>query len=302
MSKVKNIQLNRESNKIEKKIIGTLTTKKNFFNIIKLIKKNNGKIYEAEDEHNNKVIIKAIPEKYETSYQDDELCITQKCQNELVVELIENEIKNGVIYMIMKKYECTLSDLLRNNYDYNIKKYMLKEIADSLKIIHDKGYVHGDIGPNNFLVDHKNKIVISDFGSSKLENEKNLFPNMCTLNFASPESILRDEKITKKSDIWSLGCLFYLILREKSLIKGTSEKDALISILNIVEKPIECPVKKFNELHPYSKIQKFQYEYESNKYYTNLNSDCEDLIRNMLKYNPDERLTIDEVINHKLFK
>ncbi|GAB1315706.1 Kinase-like domain-containing protein [Madurella fahalii] len=82
---------------------------------------------------------------------------------------------------------------------------------------------HGDIKPENILWYKEDadgphtlasgQLVFSDFGLSSL-NHKDTRSNihngdiLCTTTYAPPESILRDEKISRAIDIWSLGCVF----------------------------------------------------------------------------------------------
>ena len=95
--------------------------------------------------------------------------------------------------------------------------------------------------------------------------------------FLAPE-VLGPEKYDKSCDIWSLGVIMYILL---------------------------CGFPPFYSNHglPISpgmkrRIRSGQYEFP-NPEWTNVSHDAKELIKGCLKTNPEERLTIDEVIRNK---
>ena len=94
------------------------------------------------------------------------------------------------------------------------------QICMGLKQLHFNGIIHRDIKPANILMDNKESpknIVICDFGVSIILDKSTEFckTSIGTPYFMSPEA--GDQVLyTKKTDIWSLGCLLCeLIMLEK---------------------------------------------------------------------------------------
>lgn len=78
----------------------------------------------------------------------------------------------------------------------------------------DEKIIHRDIKPKNILL-HEGNIKISDFGVAKMINEHNFDKETTTFSgtyqFMSPQ-ILRQEKYTFQTDIWSLGITIYSMI------------------------------------------------------------------------------------------
>ena len=81
--------------------------------------------------------------------------------------------------------------------------------------LHFKGIIQGDIKPENIIYDElNNKIYLIDFGSATLaENYKNFTCTSGSFGYMAPELLLNNSNNpTYKSDIWSVGIVFYIIV------------------------------------------------------------------------------------------
>ncbi len=89
------------------------------------------------------------------------------------------------------------------------------QTLDGLDCLHDTGILHRDIKPFNLLVTAQDKIKICDFGLSKLRNES--FSGPANLNvgspyYAAPEQETDPDSGDARSDLYSLGIIFYRML------------------------------------------------------------------------------------------
>ncbi|CAG8663298.1 9871_t:CDS:1, partial [Paraglomus brasilianum] len=137
-------------------------------------------------------------------------------------------------YIMVMKYmkEGNLREYLRRNYrklkfydedEYgNIKSSKLKflqQIIQGLKDIHRKNLVHRDFHGGNIIVgisknvfgDKKNTCHITDLGLTKPINETDNGKVFGVVPYMAPE-VLRGEKYTQASDIYSLGMVMYEII------------------------------------------------------------------------------------------
>lgn len=78
----------------------------------------------------------------------------------------------------------------------------IKDVAEGLDYIHNKGIIHGDIKPSNVLISEGGYII----------NDFDMEGDLASYAFTPPEWSKSGENITEKSDVWSLGAsVFYLI-------------------------------------------------------------------------------------------
>ena len=99
---------------------------------------------------------------------------------------------------------------------------------------HEKGVVHRDIKPSNLFLDQNGRIVVVDFGIAKVRDVPTLQTKadvrLGTTYYMSPEQI-RGEPCDARSDLYSLGVVFYELLSGRRPFSGTTEHEILIGHL-----------------------------------------------------------------------
>lgn len=127
-----------------------------------------------------------------------------------------------------------------HKYPLEWKLELFYHILLPLAFIHQKGYAHRDIKPDNIVFrtpispDRYPEPVFVDFAlATSGEEQRTIIDNSYTLEYASPERILRAMPMggdmagpenVRASDIWSLGVVLYEILTGKLLFKGNKDK------------------------------------------------------------------------------
>ena len=96
---------------------------------------------------------------------------------------------------------------------------VVPQICEALQFAHDEGVVHRDIKPENVLLDKKGRVKIADFGLAKIlapspDNFTLTSTNQIvgTPKYMAPEQIEHPDRVDHRSDIYSLGVVFYEIL------------------------------------------------------------------------------------------
>src|SRR5262245_19629188 len=111
-------------------------------------------------------------------------------------------------------------------------KEILVEAASGLAFMHDKGWIHRDIKPDNFLVGPDNAVKLIDFnlarkkpgGLSKLLGMKSVVQG--TPSYMSPEQI-RGQQVDVRADVYSFGCMIYEMLAGKLPFTANSPNELL---------------------------------------------------------------------------
>ena len=134
----------------------------------------------------------------------------------------------GRQYMVLEYiYGNTLDYLMNdiNELSYKSKINIIMQICTALDFIHSIGIVHRDLKPSNIMLENK-KIKLIDFGLAHLK-EFNNFTDLDTINgtigYMSPEQCgMINQNIDEKSDLYSLGIIFYQILTGELPFQGES--------------------------------------------------------------------------------
>jgi len=145
----------------------------------------------------------------------------------------------------------------------------LRQIALGLGAIHKLNIIHRDLKPGNILFHNDGTLAISDFGAAKIISDeiKDITINNMVVGtpyYMSPEQGT-GMKVDQRSDIYSLGVLFYQMLTGKKLF--TAE-----SISKLIHSHLNDPVPKLPD-----NISKYQ-----------------PLIEGMLAKDPDERFQVTD--------
>jgi len=114
------------------------------------------------------------------------------------------------------------------------------DLADALRTAHKQGIVHRDIKPQNVLVDSAENVYLVDFGLALRDEEvgKRL-PAGGTPAYMSPEQAKGEgHRVDGRSDIFSLGVLFYELLAGRRPFSGDSHLELFEQITDLDPKPI----------------------------------------------------------------
>jgi len=95
---------------------------------------------------------------------------------------------------------------------------IMLQICRALEAAHSEGVIHRDLKPQNIMLDASGRVTVMDFGiarSAYLPGMTQTGALIGTPEYMSPEQA-RGEKLTEKSDLFSLGVILYELLTVKS--------------------------------------------------------------------------------------
>lgn len=110
---------------------------------------------------------------------------------------------------------------------------IVREVTKALEKAHSSGIVHRDIKPENIMVLETGRVKLMDFGIAKNLHRSNATMTgtfMGSPSYMSPEQI-RGKDIDRRSDIYSLGVLFYEIISGVLPFTGGSTADVINKIM-----------------------------------------------------------------------
>ncbi len=150
--------------------------------------------------------------------------------------------EHGRIYMAMELLEGSdLKDLIGSHAlpDLERKLDVMQQICEGLAFAHSMDIVHRDLKPGNVHVQPGGQVKILDFGLARLGASEMTRTGMVmgTPHYMSPEQV-RGEKADARSDVFSLGSMFYELLAGRKAFDGDSMHTVLFQVLQEEPEPI----------------------------------------------------------------
>lgn len=199
-------------------------------------------VWEAINEHGSseRVALKALVDEHVSNKTEiaglkHEFEVAKTLSHSNIIKIHEFKHGRDSTYLVLELYsEDNLKQLLRDvgtDFIAPILTKIIDKIAIGLSHLHDKGWIHCDIKPDNFLVSREGDLKIIDFAIT--QKKKNALVALFgkskvqgTRSYMSPEQI-RGKGIAERSDIYSLGCVIFELLAGKAPYTATSPDELL---------------------------------------------------------------------------
>src|SRR5215469_15746080 len=234
--------------------IGTLLAER--YEILQLLGQGGmGAVYKARDtELDRMVALKLIrpelaknPEMLRRFKQ--ELILARQVTHKNVIRIFDLGQSEGIKFITMDFVEGQdLRHLLleKGKFPPDEAARLMLQICRALEAAHGEGVIHRDLKPHNIMLDAGGRAYVMDFGiarSAHLPGMTQTGALIGTPEYMSPEQA-RGEKLTERSDLFSLGVIFY------ELLTGTSPYPAGDAPLATLWKRLQEKAKPPMEVDP----------------------------------------------------
>ena len=226
-----------------------------------------------------KAIDKTIPENFaEKEIFNREVEIMYKLNHPNIVKLYGHFEDEQYCYFLMQYIpNKTLNDLIPeegNKTPIKVIISIMKDLLCAVYYLHNMKpkIIHRDIKPENILLDQNSKAYLTDFGWSNYMSKFERRITVCGTPLYLPPEMIEHIGQDESADIWCIGVLLFESISGVTPFEG-NDVDTVIS--NISKLKINWP--------------------------KNMDPDAKDLISKILKLKGKERLTIEEILNHKFF-
>ena len=258
-------------------------------------------VFLGEDlEKHTQVAVKIL--KSVTKAFQQEVNMLSSISNENVLKIIKAGegpiVKNGTKYnspsYIVLEYaeKGELFDYVyypNKGFGEKIGRSIFKDILNGLRACHSNGIAHRDLKMENIMLDKDFNIKIADFGFATLlcgkKGDGVLNTPLGTLAYAAPEILLKKSYDGIKTDIFSLGVVLFTLVTCKMAFVQASRGDRFYRYI----------IHKMQDKY-WEKL-----ELQGNNV-SALSKEFKDLFTKMISFNPKERPTIEEIINHPWMK
>merc|ERR1712166_404106 len=165
-----------------------------------------------------------------------------------------------------------------NAFEEERVRWLMQQLCEGIRHLHTKRIIHCDLKPENILLS-ADSVKLADFGLSKLipDTTRPMSDMRCggTSGYCAPE-VLNQQTCGTEIDIWSCGVIFYIMLCGYPPFPMDMTPTSLAKVTNA---DFQFPAE------PWSAIS----------------DSAKDLIGKMLVAQPNERLSIDGVLEHPWF-
>ncbi|XP_038675860.1 calcium/calmodulin-dependent protein kinase type 1G-like isoform X2 [Scyliorhinus canicula] len=239
-------------------------------------------VYLAKERTTDKMVALKCVHKNKNNANDvaleNEIAVLRKIKHENIVALEDIYESPTHFYLVMQLVSGgELFDRILEREVYSEKDaiILIRQILNAVKYLHDNGIVHRDLKPENLLYydsDENSKIMISDFGLSKMLDSGVMSTACGTPGYVAPE-VLHQKPYDKAVDCWSIGVIAYILL---------------------------CGYPPFYEETEYKlfdRISKADYEFHS-PFWDDISEHAKAFTRHMLEKDPAKRFTCDQALRH----
>jgi eukaryotic-like serine/threonine-protein kinase len=206
-----------------------------------------GAVYEARDREVDRVVaLKVIRPEYANrpeilSRFKQELVLAREITHRNVIRIFDLGQADGIRFITMEFIRGQdLHSLLTDGHPIAIeeKVRIMRDVCRALEAAHAAGVVHRDLKPHNIMIEKGGRAVVMDFGIARSMQDTGLTSTGALIGtpaYMSPEQA-KGEKIDTRSDLFSLGVIFY------ELLTGTepyqSETTVGLLLKRVQERPI----------------------------------------------------------------
>ncbi|XP_016067691.1 PREDICTED: MAPK/MAK/MRK overlapping kinase [Miniopterus natalensis] len=225
--------------------------------------------------------------------------------NILTLHEVVFDRKSGSLALICELMDMNVYELIRGRrHPLSEKKVMhyMHQLCRALDHMHRNGIFHRDVKPENILI-KQDVLKLGDLGSCRSVYSKQPYTEyISTRWYRAPECLLTDGFYSYKMDLWSAGCVFYEVASLQPLFPGANELDQISKIHDVMGTPAAKTLTKFKQ----SRAMSFDFPFKKGSgiplLTANLSPQCLSLLHAMVAYDPDERISAHQALQHPYFR
>ena len=282
-----------------------------------------GVVFRAKDIQNNNAIVALKKIRLDSEEEGvpctaiREISLLKELRHDNIVKLLDvchSERKLTLVFeyldMDLKKF----MDREQGNLDPATVQMFLKDLLKGVQYCHSRNVLHRDLKPQNLLISKEKQLKLADFGLGRAFGipVKKFTHEVVTLWYRSPDVLLGSTQYGTPVDVWSVGCIFAEMATGTPLFAGKNDADQLAKVFKFLGTPNNHTWRSMNS-YPNSNavlgrpellqnhIAEYHRMFAENGGFAKLGPEGMDLLLQLLKYEPSERISAVEALNHPYF-
>jgi serine/threonine-protein kinase len=215
-------------------------------------------VWEAENEADGvKYALKVLQPNFkknaeELGFLKHEWEVAKEFRHPNVIRLFEMNLKSELPFLVLELYNNKNMKIALREGNVNIARVapkIIEQAAEGLFYVHERGWIHRDVKPDNFLVSEEGDVKVIDFTIAQRKSTGFSLGRMFTRSkiqgtrsYMSPEQI-KGVGLDARADVYSYGCVLFELLGGKAAYTGSTPDELL-------EKHLKASVPSLLSVNP----------------------------------------------------
>eukprot|EP00696_Hemimastix_kukwesjijk_P006231 gnl/Hemi2/1788_TR634_c0_g1_i1.p1 gnl/Hemi2/1788_TR634_c0_g1~~gnl/Hemi2/1788_TR634_c0_g1_i1.p1 ORF type:complete len:350 (-),score=35.69 gnl/Hemi2/1788_TR634_c0_g1_i1:72-1121(-) len=272
-----------------------------------------GVVWKAVDKKTQKVVaVKKVFDAFRNNTDAQrtyrEVMFLRQLSHPTIVRLLSMSKANNDrdLYMAFEFMETDLHHAIHRGILEEIhKKFIIYQTLKALKYLHSAELLHRDLKPSNILLNANCSVKLCDFGLARslldFDTQSHALTDyVATRWYRAPEILLGSTCYTKGVDMWSVGCIIGELFMGRSLFPGTSTTNQLERILALTGHPSPEDTASLKSEFADTILSSLTIpdHHPITEVFPKAPKLVMDLMRRLLQFNPNKRLTAEEALRH----
>ncbi|XP_058888440.1 cyclin-dependent kinase 2-like isoform X1 [Acipenser ruthenus] len=266
-----------------------------------------------------------------------EISLLKELNHPNIVKLLDVVHTEKKLYLVFEYLDQDLKKYMDSSQPVGmplplVKSYLF-QLLQGVSFCHSHRVIHRDLKPQNLLINLAGAIKLADFGLARAFGVplRTYTHEVVTLWYRAPEILLGCKYYSTAVDIWSIGCIFAEMVglteggraprrgahsvapcshdcltssqvTRRPLFPGDSEIDQLFRIFRMMGTPSEAVWPGVTQLPDYKARFPCWGRQDINKMAPQLDPIGQDLLLQLLQYDPSRRISAKAAISHEYFQ
>mmetsp|Transcript_18391 Transcript_18391/g.33076 ORF Transcript_18391/g.33076 Transcript_18391/m.33076 type:complete len:586 (+) Transcript_18391:1607-3364(+) len=234
-----------------------------------------------------------------TLERSDALILAWKAGLVFATEVMFDEEGDEMEVIVIEEAEPeTLGEVLKSSLTYMQKQQLFKNLVATVDALHSYGVGHLELSPQTIFIEERSSICFRAFPIS-VSQRSDLFW------YSPPEELFGNDFLAVQvtSDIWALGCLFAEMFASLTpLFQAVDHSEKVYRMFEMLGVPDLNEVEEYMALETYEDLKNIQGPPLIDKLFTGLSRNEQQLLENLLRFDPNSRPSCQEILDFSFFK
>jgi len=221
-------------------------------------------------------------------------------------DVIHTERKLTLVFEFLDQDLKKYIDSCNGKMQMHKVKSFLYQLLKGVMYCHQHLILHRDLKPQNLLINEEGELKLADFGLARAFGipVRSYTHEVVTLWYRAPEVLMESTRYSTPLDIWSCGLIFAEMVTGKPSFPGTGDQDQLVKIFKVLGTPTPAIWPTITDTPAYKRGFNDKPKYPPQSLASlvpGLEPQGINWLESTLRYEPSERISAKDALNHPYF-